>query len=87
MPIQVQAKDSRSVLAAAIPTGSKANKPQTVKMTAKGKKQSAGKKNNGIPGAELTGDKNDKTKPQVTHELSMVCQCVVILYCYLSTFH
>lgn len=73
VPIQVQAKDSRSVLAAAVPTGSKAAKLPTVKMAAKtGKKQGPVKKNDGIPDTESTGDKNEKTKPQVTHELSMV---------------
>ncbi len=73
MPIQVQAKDSRSVLAAAVPTGPKTAKLPTVKVTNKtGKKQGPVKKNNGSADTESTGDKNEKTKPQVTHELSMV---------------
>lgn len=69
VPIQAQAKDSRSVLAAAVPTGTKTTKPQTVKVAGKGTKQS--KKNSASPNIEDSGDKNDKTKPQVTHELSM----------------
>ncbi|KAL9965693.1 hypothetical protein ACROYT_G029531 [Oculina patagonica] len=71
VPIQVQAKDSRSVLAAAVPTGPKAAKLPPVKVAAKSKKQGPVKKNDRSLDTESTGDKNEKTKPQVTHELSM----------------
>ena len=81
VPIQMQAKDSRSVLSTAVPTGSKAPKPQTVKTAGKGKKQGSVKKNDGDSTTGTTEDKGDKTKPQVTHELSMVsvglCLCKV----------
>ena len=74
MPIQLQAKDSKPVLPTGIPTGLKASKPQTVKTSGKStKKQDGVKKNIGSSTTGGTGDKNDKTKPQVTHELSMVC--------------
>lgn len=55
-----------------VPTGSKAAKLPVVKIASKGKKQSAMKKTEVNSGAETTGDKSEKTKPQVTHELSMV---------------
>ena len=67
------------MLAAAVPTGSKAAKLPTVKMTAKSKKQGPAKKDDGTIGTENTGDKNDKTKPQVTHELSMVSYVNIFL--------
>ena len=73
VPIQVQAKDSRSVQATVIPTGPKAPKPQLSKTADKGKKQVAVKKKNVDTAADAPEDKNQKTKPQVTHELSMVC--------------
>jgi len=72
VPIQVQAKESRAGLATVVPTGSKAAKLPVVKIAGKGKKQSAMKKTEVNSGAENTGDKSEKTKPQVTHELSMV---------------
>ena len=73
VPVQVQAKDNRAVLAAALPKVTKTIKPQAPKMAGKGAKQSVGKKNNqNLNKEEESGDKNDKTKPQVTHELSMV---------------
>lgn len=73
MPVQVQAKDNRAVLAAALPKVTKTIKPQAPKVAGKGAKQSVGKKNNqNLNKEEESGDKNDKTKPQVTHELSMV---------------
>lgn len=71
VPIQVQAKDSRSVQATVIPTGPKAPKPQLSKTADKGKKQVAVKKKNVDTAADAAEDKNQKTKPQVTHELSM----------------
>lgn len=75
MPIQAQAKDSRSVLAGAVPTVTKAAaKLPAAKVATKGKKQDTKKKNDGILDTESTGD-NEKTKPQVTHELSMVRFC------------
>ena len=74
VPIQVQAKDSKPVLPTGLPIGPKASKPQTMKSTSKAtKKQDAGKKNNEGRTTGDSRDKNDKTKPQVTHELSMVC--------------
>ena len=72
VPIQVQAKESRAGLATAVPAGSKATKLPIAKIAVKGKKQSAVKKTEVNSGAENTGDKSEKTKPQVTHELSMV---------------
>lgn len=73
VPIQVQAKESRAGLATAVPAGSKATKLPIAKVAVKGKKQSSVKKQTDVnSGAENTGDKSDKTKPQVTHELSMV---------------
>lgn len=73
VPVQVQAKDNRAVLAAALPKVTKTIKPQAPKVAGKGAKQSVGKKNNqNLNKEEESGDKNDKTKPQVTHELSMV---------------
>lgn len=72
VPIQVQAKESRAGLATAVPVGSKAAKLPIAKIAVKGKKQSAVKKTEVNSGAENTGDKSEKTKPQVTHELSMV---------------
>lgn len=72
VPIQVQAKESRAGLATVVPTGSKAAKLPVVKIVGKGKKQSAMKKTEVNSGADNTGDKSEKTKPQVTHELSMV---------------
>lgn len=72
VPVQVQAKDNRAVLAAALPKVTKTIKPQAPKVAGKGAKQSVGKKNNqNLNKEEESGDKNDKTKPQVTHELSM----------------
>lgn len=73
VPVQVQAKDNRAVLAAVLPKVTKTIKPQAPKVAGKGAKQSVGKKNNQNLNKEgESGDKNDKTKPQVTHELSMV---------------
>ena len=72
VPIQVQAKESRAGLATAVPTGPKAAKLPIAKIAGKGKKQSAVKKTDVNSGVENTGDKSEKTKPQVTHELSMV---------------
>lgn len=78
MPVQAQAKDSRSVLAGAVPTGTKTvAKLPAAKIATKGKKQDTKKKNVAIPDTESTGD-NEKTKPQVTHELSMVRFCKLI---------
>lgn len=74
MPIEVQAKNSKSVQPTGIPAGSKALKPQLAKTAEKGtKKQDAAKKNSGDNTTGNNGDKNEKSKPQVTHELSMVC--------------
>ena len=50
------------------------------KIASKGKKQSAVKKTDVNSGAENTGDKNEKTKPQVTHELSMVRPFLFFFY-------
>ena len=55
-----------------MPTGPKAAKLPIAKIAGKGKKQSAVKKTDVNSGVENTGDKSEKTKPQVTHELSMV---------------
>lgn len=61
------------ISAAALPKVTKTIKPQAPKVAGKGAKQSVGKKNNqNLNKEEESGDKNDKTKPQVTHELSMV---------------
>ena len=78
VPIQVQAKESRAGLATAVPTGPKAAKLPIAKIASKGKKQSATKKTDVNSGAENTGEKNEKTKPQVTHELSMVRPFLVL---------
>lgn len=73
VPIQAQAKDIKPVLSTGIPTGSKALKPQPTKSSGKNtKKQDAGKKNTQDGGTGNAEDKNENTKPQVTHELSMV---------------
>lgn len=72
VPIQAQAKDIKPVLSTGIPTGSKALKPQATKSSGKNtKKQDAGKKNTRDGGTGNAEDKNENTKPQVTHELSM----------------
>ena len=66
------AKDSRPVQATAVPAGTKATKLQPAKTADKGKKQAAVKKAGINTTAESAEDKNKQTKPQVTHELSVV---------------
>lgn len=55
-----------------------------MKIAGKGKKQNAGKKTDVISGTESTGDKSEKTKPQVTHELSMVRLVKFFFYIYVT---
>ncbi|XP_074633099.1 transcription initiation factor TFIID subunit 6-like [Acropora palmata] len=69
VPMQAQAKDVKPVLPTGFPTSVKAPKAQTTKTSTKNsKKQDAKKKEEESGSAE---DKNDKNKPQLTHELSM----------------
>ena len=76
------AKDSRPVQATAVPAGTKATKLQPAKTADKGKKQAAVKKAGVNTTAESAEDKNKQTKPQVTHELSVVCFLMLKKYCF-----
>ena len=76
------AKDSRPVQATAVPAGTKATKLQPAKTADKGKKQAAVKKADINTAAESAEDKNKQTKPQVTHELSVVRFLVFKKYCF-----
>ena len=76
------AKDSRPVQATAVPAGTKATKLQPAKTADKGKKQAAVKKAGINTTAESAEDKNKQTKPQVTHELSVVCFFMLKKYCF-----
>ena len=76
------AKDSRPVQATAVPAGTKATKLQPAKTADKGKKQAAVKKAGINTTAESAEDKNKQTKPQVTHELSVVCFLMWKKYCF-----
>ena len=69
--MQAQAKDSKPVLPTGIPTGTKAPKAQTAKTGVKNKKKQELMKKKDEETSN-TNDKTDKTKAQVTHELSMV---------------
>ena len=81
------AKDSRPVQATAVPAGTKATKLQPAKTADKGKKQAAVKKAGINTTAESAEDKNKQTKPQVTHELSVVCFFYVekVLFLHFTT--
>lgn len=70
VPMQAQAKDSKPVLPTGIPTGTKAPKAQTAKTGVKNKKKQELMKKKDEETSN-TNDKTDKTKAQVTHELSM----------------
>ena len=76
------AKDSRPVQATAVPAGTKATKLQPAKTADKGKKQAAVKKAGINTTAESAEYKNKQTKPQVTHELSVVCFLMLKKYCF-----
>ena len=75
------AKDSRPVQVTAVPAGTKASKLQPAKTADKGKKQAAVKKADINTTAESVEDKKKQTKPQVTHELSVVCFLMLKKYC------
>ena len=81
------AKDSRPVQATAVPAGTKATKLQPAKTADKGKKQAAVKKAGINTTAESAEDKNKQTKPQVTHELSVVCFLILKKYCFYILSH
>ena len=68
--------------ATAVPAGTKATKLQAAKTADKGKKQAAVKKAGINTTAESAEDKNKQTKPQVTHELSVVCLLMLKKYCF-----
>ena len=81
------AKDSRPVQATAVPAGTKATKLQPAKTADKGKRQAAVKKAGINTTAESAEDKNKQTKPQVTHELSVVCLLYVEKVLFLHLPH
>ena len=73
--------------ATAVPAGTKATKLQPAKTADKGKKQAAVKKAGINTTAESAEDKNKQTKPQVTHELSVVCLLYVEKVLFLHLPH
>ena len=80
------AKDSRPVQVTAVPAGTKASKLQPAKTADKGKKQAAVKKTDINTTAESVEDKKKQTKPQVTHELSVVRLLMLKKYCFYINF-